>query len=552
MPARFHVVVRFAGRIVDDRCVEDALSLGDGGDVVVPGLGDAAVVLRDGRLCAVAGLEGAVDGLALQEGEHAELRSVTYPELAIAIERISSERVKMRDRFFTLPARETIFAGALAGCLATMLGGKVVIGSLTEAEVEEREQTALELAMFEATPVIPAITFAPPMVIIEPVAPEPTVLAEASIVAPPSVRDEIGESVAPLAQEVVTKAPKRKRARPRRRPPEVAEINAILDAGDNFGMLGTLSDRSAIADLVVSDRIEGGVIGGVPGDVEGLGGLAIVGAGTGEPPTERAVPTMIDPEEEPASSKAEPAGAAVVVKAEPIPNDPRGGKFTLADAFAGSEELAHGTGALVAHMRVGDQQLRCELFEDRAPIAVANFVGLIRGTRETLDPATNRWVKKRFYEGLTIHRIVDGFVIQGGDPKGDGTGGPGYRIADEIDPGFHFDRPGILGLARSGAKDSGGSQFFVTLESAPHLDGREVAFGQCDPEAPRALGRVATGSLDRPDKPVKIGKAWVEREQQHPEPARESTHEADPPAEPAPRDPSQAGPPEGVAPSGAR
>jgi peptidyl-prolyl cis-trans isomerase A (cyclophilin A) len=540
MPARFHVVVRFAGRIVDDRCVEDALTLGDGGEVVVPGLGDAAVVLREGRLCAVAGLDGAVDGVELQEGERAELRSVAHPDLAIAIERISNERVKLRGRFFELPARETIFAAALAGCLATMLGGKVVIGSLTEAEIEEREQTALELAMFEATPVIPAITFAPPPVIVEPVVPEPTVLAAASIEAPLSVKDEIGESIAPLAQKVEAAPKKKRRARPRPRAPEMQELNALLDTDTTLSVIGTLSDHGAITDLVVADRIEGGVVGGVPGgvsaahaDVEGLGGLE--------------VPTMIDRGDEPAT-KAEPVAVAIAV-AEPVPDDPRGGKFTLADAFAGSEELAHGTGTLVAHMHVGGQMLRCELFEDRAPIAVANFVGLIRGTRETLDPATNRWEKKRFYEGLTIHRIVDGFVIQGGDPKGDGTGGPGYHITGEVDPDFRFDRAGILGLATSAGKDTGGSQFFVTLEAAPHLNGREVAFGQCDPEAPRAIGRVATGPLDRPEKPVKIGKAWVGRDEQLPEPAREFTHEADPPAEPEPRDPSKVGPPDGLAPA---
>ncbi|HWB75898.1 MAG TPA: peptidylprolyl isomerase [Nannocystaceae bacterium] len=259
-------------------------------------------------------------------------------------------------------------------------------------------------------------------------------------------------------------------------------------------------------------------------DVLGSGeGLAIVGAGTGVA-ADLPAPTAVKVES--------------IATAEPVPEDPRGGKFTLADAFAGSDELAHGQGKLFAQLHVNGELLHCELFEDRAPIAVANFVGLIRGTRETLDPATNRWTKKRFYQGLTFHRVVDGFVIQGGDPEGTGKGGPGYKIPDEIDPAFHFDRPGILAMANSGP-NTGGSQFYITLAATPHLDGRQTAFGQCDPEAPKKLGKVATGERDVPTKPIKIGKTWVIRVDEEPPQDIATPTIAPEPSPESPADPTQ-------------
>jgi peptidyl-prolyl cis-trans isomerase A (cyclophilin A) len=118
----------------------------------------------------------------------------------------------------------------------------------------------------------------------------------------------------------------------------------------------------------------------------------------------------------------------------------------------------------------------CKLEPAQAPVTVGNFVGLAEGTKEFQDPRTGQMTTRRFYDGLKFHRVVPGFVVQGGDPRGDGTGGPGYEFADEIVPGLRFDAPGVLAMASAGP-DRNGSQFFITLAPAPHLDGRHSVFG---------------------------------------------------------------------------
>jgi len=118
----------------------------------------------------------------------------------------------------------------------------------------------------------------------------------------------------------------------------------------------------------------------------------------------------------------------------------------------------------------------CRLEPDKTPVTVGNFVGLVDGTREFRDPETGKMVKRHFYDGLRFHRIVRGFVIQGGDPQGDGSGGPGYSVCDEIDTTLAFDSAGILAMA-SDVTDHNGSQFFITLAPEPHLNGRHTIFG---------------------------------------------------------------------------
>jgi len=118
----------------------------------------------------------------------------------------------------------------------------------------------------------------------------------------------------------------------------------------------------------------------------------------------------------------------------------------------------------------------CRLEPDKAPVTVGNFVGLAEGTQEFTDPRTGEPIRRRFFDGLKFHRVLPGFVVQGGDPKGDGTGGPGYEFMDEFDPSEHFDAPGVLAMANAGS-DKNGSQFFVTLAPAPHLDGHHTIFG---------------------------------------------------------------------------
>ena len=121
-----------------------------------------------------------------------------------------------------------------------------------------------------------------------------------------------------------------------------------------------------------------------------------------------------------------------------------------------------------------------QLFDKQAPVTVANFVGLARGLRAFKDPKTNQWVKRPFYDGLIFHRVIPGFMIQGGDPLGVGIGNPGYKFEDEIAPDLKFDKPGQLAMANAGPATNG-SQFFITEGAPQHLTGRHTIFGQCEP-----------------------------------------------------------------------
>jgi cyclophilin family peptidyl-prolyl cis-trans isomerase len=134
--------------------------------------------------------------------------------------------------------------------------------------------------------------------------------------------------------------------------------------------------------------------------------------------------------------------------------------------------------------------LRIELFRDRAPKTVENFLTL---------------AKKGFYTGLTFHRVIPGFMIQGGCPRGDGTGGPGYSIPDEISPMLHHDGPGILSMANAGP-NTGGSQFFVTLAATPWLDGKHAVFGRVrgGQDVVEKIAAVPRDGNDRPRSPVRI------------------------------------------------
>jgi cyclophilin family peptidyl-prolyl cis-trans isomerase len=136
-----------------------------------------------------------------------------------------------------------------------------------------------------------------------------------------------------------------------------------------------------------------------------------------------------------------------------------------------------------------------ELFEDRAPKTTGNFVEL---------------VEKGYYDGLTFHRIIDGFMIQGGCPSGTGTGGPGYKIKDEFHPELKHDTPGILSMANAGP-DTGGSQFFITLAATPWLDNRHAVFGKVvdGMDVVQKIGKVATGRQDRPVEPVVVEKVTL-------------------------------------------
>jgi len=153
-----------------------------------------------------------------------------------------------------------------------------------------------------------------------------------------------------------------------------------------------------------------------------------------------------------------------------------------------------------------------QLYPEVAPEGVANFTGLAEGTKEFLDPMTRQPVKKNFYDGLTFHRVIPGFMIQGGCPLGSGTGGPGYRFKNEVSEKLQFDKPGRLAYANAG-KDTNGSQFFITHAATPWLNGNYTIFGQTlqGQDVVDKIGSVEKGPNDRPVKPVMIDKISIVR-----------------------------------------
>jgi peptidyl-prolyl cis-trans isomerase A (cyclophilin A) len=165
-----------------------------------------------------------------------------------------------------------------------------------------------------------------------------------------------------------------------------------------------------------------------------------------------------------------------------------------------------------AHFVTNHGEFTVKLLPEKAPKTVANFVGLAEGT---IDPATGKPGKsKPYYDGLTFHRIIDGFMIQGGDPTGTGTGGPGYRFADEIDRTHKFDKAGIMAMANAGP-NTNGSQFFVTVAPYPQLPTNYTIFGEVVDglSVVQAIGKVRTGANDKPVQPVVMQKVTIERVQ---------------------------------------
>jgi peptidyl-prolyl cis-trans isomerase A (cyclophilin A) len=163
-----------------------------------------------------------------------------------------------------------------------------------------------------------------------------------------------------------------------------------------------------------------------------------------------------------------------------------------------------------AHFETSEGNFNVRFFDKDAPKTVANFVGLAEGT---IDPATGKAGKsKPFYDGLTFHRIIDGFMIQGGDPRGDGTGGPGYKFADEISPNLKFTRAGLLAMANAGP-NTNGSQFFVTLAPTDWLNGKHTIFGEVveGMDVVAKIGKLKTARGDRPLQPVIVKTVTIER-----------------------------------------
>jgi len=155
-----------------------------------------------------------------------------------------------------------------------------------------------------------------------------------------------------------------------------------------------------------------------------------------------------------------------------------------------------------------------ELFPDHAPETVANFIGLAEGTKEFRDVETGQPTTRPFYDGLVFHRIIADFMLQGGDPLGDGRGGPGYEFKDEFHPDLQFDRPYLLAMANAGP-GTNGSQFFITLVPTAWLNRKHTIFGEVVDEASKrvvdAIGAVATDRFDRPLEPVVLESVTISR-----------------------------------------
>jgi peptidyl-prolyl cis-trans isomerase A (cyclophilin A) len=166
-----------------------------------------------------------------------------------------------------------------------------------------------------------------------------------------------------------------------------------------------------------------------------------------------------------------------------------------------------------AHFTTSEGNFTARLFDSETPNTVANFTGLADGSKEWTDPRSGRKVKQPYFNGTVFHRVIDGFMIQGGDPLGQGTGGPGYTFADEFHPKLKHDKAGILSMANRGPNTNGG-QFFITLAATPWLDNKHSVFGEITDgmDVVKKIGGTATSKPgDRPVKPITIESVRIEK-----------------------------------------
>lgn len=165
---------------------------------------------------------------------------------------------------------------------------------------------------------------------------------------------------------------------------------------------------------------------------------------------------------------------------------------------------------MIAQFETNMGTFKIKLFADKAPKTVENFTGLAKGTKEWTDPKSGDKVKKPFYDGLKFHRVIDGFMIQGGCPLGNGTGGPGYKFEDEFVADLKHTKPGILSMANAGP-NTNGSQFFITLAPTTWLDGKHTVFGEVTEgmDVVNNIGKTKTGSMDRPVEDIVIKKVTI-------------------------------------------
>src|SRR5579864_2434712 len=186
----------------------------------------------------------------------------------------------------------------------------------------------------------------------------------------------------------------------------------------------------------------------------------------------------------------------------------------LLGTVAAAQQAKKTSGTPYAKFETSEGNFTIELFEKDAPKTVANFIGLADGTKEWTDPRTGEKVKKPYYNGLTFHRVIANFMIQGGDPLGTGTGGPGFSIPDEFQSGRKLDKAGILAMANKGTPNSGGAQFFITLAPTTWLNGKHTVFGEVTEgmDVVEKIGSTRTTKPgDKPVKPIVIKSVRIER-----------------------------------------
>lgn len=174
--------------------------------------------------------------------------------------------------------------------------------------------------------------------------------------------------------------------------------------------------------------------------------------------------------------------------------------------------MSDSKGQPTARLNTSKGTIVVKLFEEEAPETVANFIGLADGSKQWMDPTTGKPSNSSLYEGTIFHRVIDGFMVQGGDPLGSGRGGPGYTFKDEIHPNLRFDRPFLLAMANAGP-GTNGSQFFITVDKPYWLDGRHTIFGEVveGDDIVTTISKVATDSQDRPREDVVINSVEITR-----------------------------------------
>jgi peptidyl-prolyl cis-trans isomerase A (cyclophilin A) len=184
--------------------------------------------------------------------------------------------------------------------------------------------------------------------------------------------------------------------------------------------------------------------------------------------------------------------------------------ISFSSAIAGESQEKKAPAYATLKTSMGD--IVIQLFEDKAPKTVANFVDLASGTKEWTDPKTGAKVKRPLYNGTIFHRVIPGFMIQGGDPLGNGTGGPGYRFEDEFNPDLKHSKPGILSMANAGP-NTNGSQFFIIHKATPWLDGKHSVFGEVvkGQNVVDAIANVPRDFRDRPIKNVVLQEVIISR-----------------------------------------